>query len=67
MLSRLEKQEILKDARSEKRKIAFRKTLVADSLRSFDAYLKFLNGIHKAFSRKSTPPAEHVSPQGFKL
>jgi hypothetical protein len=66
MLSRLEKQEILEDARKEIRKEAFRQMRVTAPLRSFDAYLQFLQDIQKTFS-SSTLPTKCAPRQDFKL
>lgn len=66
MLSRIEKQEMLKDAGNEKRREAFRQILVQQTSLSFDAYLKFLEGVHKTFSQ-ITLPIKRVSGEKFKL
>ncbi|OGX06408.1 MAG: hypothetical protein A2Z88_07050 [Omnitrophica WOR_2 bacterium GWA2_47_8] len=59
MLSTKEKKEMLNDAASEQRRIAFRKAQVGDFDPSFDAYLKFLADVQKVFSKaqayKPTP------------
>ncbi len=67
ILSRKEKQEMLEDARSLKRRDAFRKAqpLTAEAP-SFDAYLKFLNGVHKVFSQVSATSVSS-SKAKFKL
>ncbi|OGX10038.1 MAG: hypothetical protein A2Y05_01760 [Omnitrophica WOR_2 bacterium GWA2_53_43] len=56
MLSSTEKQEILQDARNAQRRDAFRQARAGDSLPSFDAYLKFLDSVHKVFARISSAP-----------
>ncbi len=65
MLSTVEKKEMLQDARSARRKDAFRKTNALDPLPSFDAYLEFLNSVNKTFA--TTPPAINPSRGCFKL
>ncbi len=56
MLSPVEKDEILQDARSARRKDAFRQARAGDSLTSLDAYLEFLNSVHKVFAHISIAP-----------
>ncbi len=59
MLNQKEKKEILKDAEDSGRRDVFRQILMKDSVLSFDAYLKFLNGIHRVFSQ--TPSSQKRS------
>ena len=66
MLSNIEKQEILQDARNPKRRDAFRQTRVAQALPSFDAYLKFLNCVQQTFSQ-TVSSVPNQSLQYFKL
>ena len=66
MLNQLEKKEMLKDARSAKRRARFRKMLVKDSTQSLDAYLKFLKSIEKVFSQGTSAPLK-PSQKKFKL
>ena len=49
MLSAIEKKEMLQDARSARRRDAFRQTRTLDALPSFDAYLEFLASAQKMF------------------
>ncbi len=56
MLSSKEKQEMLQDARNTQRRDAFRQARVGDSLLSFDAYLEFLNSVHKVFAHVASTP-----------
>ena len=65
MLSPVEKREILQDARNTRRRNAFRQAQARDPLPSLDAYLEFLNGVHKTFSQ--TFPAPDPSRGHFKL
>jgi len=66
MLSEQEKQEMLADAKSAKRRNAFRKMRVADSEYSLDSYLKFLDSVHKVFS-KIPSSLKNPSASNFKL
>ena len=54
MLSKKEKQEMLSDARSAKRRDAFRKLRVAPSRDSLDSYLRFLDTVVKTFGKISS-------------
>lgn len=67
MLSRREKLEMLKDAQNPKRKDAFRQSKVTDPIPSFEAYINFLNGVHKAFSRQTASSINALSSQKFQL
>ena len=60
MFSPKEKQEMLKDARSAKRRDAFRQARLAQPLPSLDAYLEFLVEAQKIFPQKPfvAPPAK---------
>lgn len=50
MLNPNEKEEMLRDAASPKRREAFRKAKDASALPTFDDYLRFLDKIHVAFT-----------------
>jgi hypothetical protein len=65
MLSPTEKQEILQDTRNTRRKDAFRQARASDPLPSFDAYLEFLDSVHKVFARISSAP--NLTRGHFKL
>ncbi|MBI5150414.1 MAG: hypothetical protein HZA28_06555 [Candidatus Omnitrophica bacterium] len=65
MLSSVEKQEILQDARNVQRRDAFRQARAGDPAPSFDAYLEFLNSVHKVFARISSNP--NLTRGHFKL
>ena len=62
----MEKKEMFEDAQSEKRRKDFRQTLIKDSLRSFDAYLEFLNGAHNIFF-ETPSPGQNSFRKDFKL
>ena len=64
MLSRLEKLEMLKDARSVQRKESFRQTKVQDCEVAFDSYLTFLKSVQNIFSSE-LPHLQHFSNQNF--
>ena len=66
MLSPVEKQEMLQDACSTKRRDAFRQARAGDSLPSLDAYLKFLDSVHKVFAHISSAPKQ-LTRGHFKL
>lgn len=64
MLSREEKEEMLKDAKNHVRKRHFRTRVEKHaSVDSFDEYISFLNGIQKIFS----PFTNHNRPTETKL
>ena len=66
MLSKKEKQEMLADARSAKRREAFRKARVEASDVSLDTYLKFLDSVVRTFSGLSQSVSKPAG-NNFKL
>ena len=66
MLNPQERKEILQDAADLKRRDAFRQTLLKNSMRSFDTYIKFLNNLQKIFSQNSLSE-QNFSNRLFKL
>jgi len=49
MLNNREKREMVNDALDGDRKKAFRASAIKDTQPEYDAYLKFLQGLHKLF------------------
>ena len=66
MLNPQERKEILQNTPDLKRRDAFRQTLLKNSMRSFDTYIKFLNNLQKIFSQNSLSE-QNFSNRLFKL